>query len=169
MYHTIREFVQDWKVEAGLTLQVLEKLEDASLGQAVSEAQNRTLGDLGWHLVGSIPVFLGAGGVEFEGPDYKIPTPGSAAKITNDYRQMSEAAVKALEEQWTDEKLPEEILLFGMIPTTYAGLLNILVRHQIHHRGQMTILMRQAGLVPPGIYGPNEEETAAMRAAREQK
>ncbi|WP_258881781.1 DinB family protein [Paenibacillus sp. sptzw28] len=38
-------------------------------------------------------------------------------------------------------------------------------RHQIHHRGQMTILIRQAGLTAPGIYGPNEEETAAMRAA----
>jgi uncharacterized damage-inducible protein DinB len=44
--------------------------------------------------------------------------------------------------------------------------LDKLIRHQIHHRGQITILMRQAGLAAPGVYGPNEEETAAMKAAQ---
>lgn len=29
-----------------------------------------------------------------------------------------------------------------------------LITHQAHHRGQMTVLMRQAGLPVPGIYGP---------------
>ena len=45
-----------------------------------------------------------------------------------------------------------------------AMVLNVLIRHQIHHRGQMTILMRQAGVVVPSVYGPSREETAAMRA-----
>jgi len=40
-------------------------------------------------------------------------------------------------------------------------VLQTLVVHQIHHRGQMSVLMRQAGLVPPGIYGPTREEAAA--------
>ena len=29
--------------------------------------------------------------------------------------------------------------------------------HQIDHRGQMTVLMRQAGLNVPGVYGPSLE------------
>ena len=29
-----------------------------------------------------------------------------------------------------------------------------LINHQNHHRGQMTVLMRQAGLTVPGVYGP---------------
>jgi len=33
-----------------------------------------------------------------------------------------------------------------------------LIQHQNHHRGQMTVLMRQAGLTVPGIYGPAKEE-----------
>ena len=33
---------------------------------------------------------------------------------------------------------------------------------EAHHRGQMTVLMRQAGLTVPGIYGPAQEEWAAM-------
>ena len=38
--------------------------------------------------------------------------------------------------------------------------LAVLVRHQAHHRGQMTVLMRQAGLKVPGVYGPAREEWA---------
>jgi uncharacterized damage-inducible protein DinB len=35
-----------------------------------------------------------------------------------------------------------------------------LITHQIHHRGQMTVLMRQSGLKVPGFYGPSFEEWA---------
>jgi uncharacterized damage-inducible protein DinB len=41
---------------------------------------------------------------------------------------------------------------------------HILIDHQTHHRGQMTVLMRQAGLVVPGIYGPAKEAWAAYGA-----
>jgi hypothetical protein len=30
----------------------------------------------------------------------------------------------------------------------------------------MTVLLRQAGLVPPGVYGPSREESAALRARK---
>jgi len=36
----------------------------------------------------------------------------------------------------------------------------ILIIHQTHHLGQMSVLMRQAGLKVPGIYGPSKEEWA---------
>ena len=39
--------------------------------------------------------------------------------------------------------------------------LQVLVVHQAHHRGQMTVLMRQAGLEVPGVYGPSRQEWAA--------
>jgi uncharacterized damage-inducible protein DinB len=45
-------------------------------------------------------------------------------------------------------------------------ILHALVLHQVHNRGQMTVLMRQAGLVLPGVYGPTREE-AAPRAKQE--
>ena len=41
---------------------------------------------------------------------------------------------------------------------SYAVILTVIVRHEIHHRAQMTVLMRQAGLKVPGIYGPSKEE-----------
>ena len=43
---------------------------------------------------------------------------------------------------------------------TRAFTLGALIGHQCHHRGQVTVLMRQAGLKVPGIYGPAQEEWA---------
>ncbi|MDG0812635.1 DinB family protein [Cohnella rhizosphaerae] len=37
--------------------------------------------------------------------------------------------------------------------------------HQAHRRGQMTVLMRQAGLRPPGLYGPIYEVWIAQGMA----
>ncbi|MEK3789386.1 DinB family protein [Paenibacillus sp. FSL K6-1230] len=165
MYTTINGFLNDWKQEAAFTLQVLDKLTDTSLSQAVSNEQPRTIGEIAWHIVQSVPFFVNQIGFQQEVP---APQEGSASAIAQAYRRASEAVVAELSAHWADQddKLPQPIKLFGVIDTTVAGVLNTLVRHQIHHRAQLTILMRQAGLVAPGIYGPNEEETAAMKAAQ---
>jgi uncharacterized damage-inducible protein DinB len=41
-----------------------------------------------------------------------------------------------------------------------SATLLALIRHEIHHRGEMIALMRLAGLAVPGIYGPTREEWA---------
>ncbi len=165
MYQSIEQVVGDWNQEAALTLKVFEGLSDASLKQAVSATRGRTLGELAWHVASSPAGILGAAGLQIEGPDFKRPVPESAAEIVDAYRSMSAAVADAFKAQWTDARLSESLLLFGSMNMTYSGVLTLVVRHQIHHRGQMTILMRQADVVPPGVYGPNEEEAAA-RAAR---
>jgi uncharacterized damage-inducible protein DinB len=43
----------------------------------------------------------------------------------------------------------------------YRGMI---ISHGIHHRGQLTLMCRLAGGQAPGLYGPNREEMAAMRA-----
>lgn len=164
MYQSIQQFAADWAEESSLTLRVLSVLTDASLTQRVTETRGRTLGELAWHLPTSMSGMLGAGGVQADGPGFGAPTPNRAQEIVDGYRKVSESAAAAIQSQWTDAKLSEPLLLFGRIQSTYGGLLMLVVRHQIHHRGQMTVLMRQAGLVPPGVYGPTEEESAAMRA-----
>lgn len=166
MYRTIQDFMNDWAHESSLTSRVLAVLTDASLSQKVTPTKGRSLGDLAWHLATSISGMLGAGGLQIDGPGFADNVPSRAQDIADRYRQVSEAAVSAIQSQWTDDKLSDPLKLFGTIDTTYGGLLTLVVRHQIHHRGQMTILMRQAGLVPPGVYGPNEEEGAAIRAGQ---
>jgi len=41
---------------------------------------------------------------------------------------------------------------------------NFIMAHGIHHRGQLTLMCRLAGGQCPGLYGPNREEMAALRA-----
>ena len=43
-------------------------------------------------------------------------------------------------------------------------LWGMIISHGIHHRGQLSLMCRLAGGQAPGLYGPNREETAAMRA-----
>ena len=43
-------------------------------------------------------------------------------------------------------------------------LWDAIVAHGIHHRGQLSLMCRLAGGQAPGLYGPNREEMAAMRA-----
>jgi hypothetical protein len=38
-----------------------------------------------------------------------------------------------------------------------------LLMHAVHHRGQLTLLCRLAGGVPPGLFGRTREQTAARR------
>ena len=75
-----------------------------------------------------------------------------------------EAASQRLAEQvagWSDAALETEDEMYGERWARGRTLL-ALVAHQAHHRGQMTVLMRQAGLAVPGIYGPAREEWAAF-------
>ena len=44
-------------------------------------------------------------------------------------------------------------------------LWSMIIFHAIHHRGQLSLMCRLAGGQAPGLYGPNREETAAMRSA----
>jgi uncharacterized damage-inducible protein DinB len=67
----------------------------------------------------------------------------------------------AVKKQWTDASLKEMKNVFGM-EMQKAVTLSLLIKHIIHHRGQMTVLMRQAGLNVPGVYGPSRNEWSQM-------
>ena len=67
---------------------------------------------------------------------------------------------KAVRAGWTDADLPGEIDMYGE-KWPRGQTLQALIAHEAHHRGQMTVLMRQAGLAVPGVYGPAREEWAA--------
>jgi uncharacterized damage-inducible protein DinB len=162
MYNTIADFVQDWNRESGNSLKVERALTDPSLAQKV-DPEGRSLGQLAWHMVGMIGLVASAVGLEIDAPPRGTEAPASAAAIADAYekaaRSLGEQATKKLK----DEKLSTEVPLFGRTLSIDMALQS-LVRHQIHHRGQMTVLMRQAGLAVPGVYGPSREESAALRA-----
>lgn len=160
MYTTITEFIQDWSYEAALTQKILDALTDASLQQQVTP-EGRTLGRLAWHVVTNVPEFLSHFGLAIEMANDSATVPSSAKEIAERFRKNSADAVEAVKQQWTDESLKHVQNAFGRdLPN--AVILSLLIKHMIHHRGQMTILMRQAGLKIPGVYGPAREQWREM-------
>jgi uncharacterized damage-inducible protein DinB len=160
MYYKISDFLSDWEYEKEATLKMLGTLTDESLNQKVI-SRGRSLGQLAWHITGSIGEMMSRTGIEVNSPDDNTDAPDSAEEIKSIYDTVSSSLKDELKSKWSDETLKIEDDMYGQ-KWKRGVTLSVLITHQIHHRGQMTVLMRQAGLKVPGIYGPAYEEWAAM-------
>jgi uncharacterized damage-inducible protein DinB len=162
MLRKIEDFQKDWAYEVESTVKVLNTLTDESLSQKVSP-DGRSLGFLGWHLtqtLGEMPALVG---LKVDAPEFSVECPAKASEIAAAYEKAGKSVAEEVAKNWTDETLLQEDQMYG--ETWARGLtLFYLIAHQAHHRGQMTVLMRQAGLPVPGVYGPAKEEWAAMGA-----
>ncbi|RKQ30784.1 DinB family protein [Oceanobacillus halophilus] len=158
MYRKVEDFLQDWSNSSQGTLQVLESITDEKLGQAIVEGHS-TLGWLGWHLATAPAFFAGLVGLEVKASGNPSDVPAKASEIAQAYKKITEDVKQAVEKNLTDEKLEETVDSFGK-ETPRGVLLRTLIDHQTHHRGQMTVLLRQAGLPVPGVMGPTKEEQA---------
>lgn len=159
MYTSISKFIKDWNYERDSTLKLFSNLTDESLNQKVTP-DGRSLGFIAWHLVQTIPEMMGKTGLKIDGPAFESETPKSAKEISDAFEKSSNSFTLQLEKNWNDETLLNEDDMYG--ENWQRGLtLLYLMLHHAHHRGQMTVLMRQAGLKVTGVYGPSKEEWAA--------
>ena len=161
MYRTIEDFINDWNYESEATLKVFGNVTDEAMEQRVTP-EGRSLGFLMWHItLTPIEMLGGQAKIPVDGPALGTPAPQTAAEITATYARVAEATIDGVKGALTDEKLTEMIPMYGGEMWSYGATLQALVHHQAHHRGQITVLMRQAGLPVPGVYGPSREEWIA--------
>jgi uncharacterized damage-inducible protein DinB len=158
MYRTIEDFLNDWKYESEATIKMIKTLSDESLAQKCAP-DSRSLGFLAWHITLTLREMGGKAGLNVEGPEEDAPLPSSAMAIASAYETAAQSVATEVKKGWNDSMLGEKIDMYGEQWTRSATLAS-LVKHQIHHRAQMTMLMRQAGLKVPGVYGPSREEWA---------
>jgi uncharacterized damage-inducible protein DinB len=159
MFRRVSDFTAAWEHESASTLLILRALDDRSLGQAVA-ADHRTLGRLAWHLATTLGEMMDRTGLKVAGPAHDAPVPPSAAAIASAYESAARSVADQVAHGWTDAALEVTDDMYGQ-KWPRGGTLMALVCHQAHHRGQMTVLMRQAGLPVPGVYGPAREEWTA--------
>lgn len=156
MFTAIRHFLSAWRHESASTARLFAELTDASLAQRVAPG-HRTLGELAWHIVVSPREIVGKTGLAYDAPRKADPQPPRATAIQSAYVDAAKALAAALEREWKDETLRVKDSMYGQMWP--RGLtLDVVLRHEIHHRGQMTVLMRQAGLRVPGLYGASKDE-----------
>ncbi|HLO65774.1 MAG TPA: DinB family protein [Holophaga sp.] len=163
MFRRIEDLRTCLAEETEKTLQILDALPEAALDTRVAEGF-RDLRRMAWHLVETrleMPGHLGLrvkGCHLLQGPFIQDP-PATLGEIRATFAEAAASLDEALA-TWTDADLDREDELYG--ETWRRGrTFMVLVVHEIHHRGQMTVLMRQAGLPVPGIYGPAKEGWAA--------
>ena len=162
MYRRIEDFLRNWEYEAESTKKVLASLTDATLKQAVSN-DHRTLGRIAWHIITTIPEMMGRTGLKITEVAADSPMPKSAAEFKKAYGDVSKSLQDLVTGTWQDDTLKVFDDMYGEQWQRGASL-RILISHEIHHRAQMTVLMRQAGLPVPGVYGPSLEEWSGYGA-----
>ena len=159
MYYKISVFIEDWKYESESTIKILSNLTDSPLTKHPGE-NIRTAGRLAWHIVTALGEMAHRTGLTFETVDDNAPIPSAAKEIVAEYKRTSDGMVKEMSEKWSDKTLLSEDDMYGEM-WAKGKTLGVLITHQIHHRAQLTVVMRLAGLKVPGIYGPAKEEWAA--------
>jgi uncharacterized damage-inducible protein DinB len=159
MYYKLIDFVKDWKSESESTLKIFSALTNDSLSQSVTPG-GRNIGRLAWHITTSIGEMLTRTGLNTSCPKESDPVPQKSEEIKSVYKKAAQSVIDEVTGKWNDNSLLNETEMYGEVwknGTTLTALIN----HQIHHRAQITVLMRQAGLKVPGIYGPSKEEWSA--------
>lgn len=155
MIRRIDDFLAGWAYESESTLNVLRALTDASLERKVYDG-GRTSGYLAWHIVLSLGEMMGRVGIATDCPAHDSAAPTSAEAIAEAYLAASSSLRAAVKAGWDDETLLREDDMYGE-RWKRGQTLAALMMHQAHHRGQLTVLLRQSGIRPPGVYGPVKE------------
>ena len=154
MYRKVEDFIEEWTIASEGTANVMKAITDEKLDQSIVPGHS-TLGWLAWHLVGAAGAFGHFAGFNVQGPGHDDPQPTSAQEISKAYETLAQA-IKEEAAKLTDEDLLGDVNSFTG-QTKRGKLLRGMIDHQTHHRGQMTVLLRQAGLAVPPVMGPTKE------------
>jgi uncharacterized damage-inducible protein DinB len=159
---TIEALLQELDQEAHTTRRVLERVPGDRLGWKPHD-KSMSLGQLALH-VATVP-----GGVAqialqspFPLPEFKQPSAASAAELIPALEQSVAKAHEiirtmddaALANIWRAMDGEREVMALPV----GALLRSIMLNHWYHHRGQLSVYLRQLGVPVPSIYGPSADE-----------
>jgi uncharacterized damage-inducible protein DinB len=158
MFRKIEDFIHEWKYESESTLKVFKNISNEELNKKNNE-NVRSIAVLAWHTTITLSEMMNKAGLQVSGPAEHSKPPMTIQEIIEAYDNSARSVNEQVLKHWNDDTLLEEVNMYGE-NWKKGTVLSILIRHQAHHRGQLTILMRHAGLKVPGVYGPSKEEWA---------
>jgi len=162
----LENFVASWDRETASTVKLLQSLPKGQYDFR-PDASGRSLGELAWHLAeGDAYMTYGIeqGGFSMNMRPPGIERPRQIEALAPEFERVHREAVARVR-ALKPEDLDREIQFFDGRPMAIRHVLwDGILSHGIHHRGQLSLMCRLAGGQAPGMYGPNREEMAAMRA-----
>lgn len=164
-------FLAEFEQESVATRKFLERIPEASLGWR-PHPKSMTLGQLGLHLAQAPGAVLAmAVPDECEPPDFGAgpPQPDNVAEILAAFDESLAAARKILPTIddarmaaiWTLKVGGQSVLA---LPRA-AALRTIFLNHTYHHRGQLSVYLRELDVSLPSAYGPTADEAPDFMTA----
>jgi uncharacterized damage-inducible protein DinB len=159
----IDEMLQELEQEAQTTRRVLERVPDNKLAWRPHE-KARTLGELALHVAtvpGGVAEFV-ASPSPVQAPNFTDASPKSASELIPALDQSIATAKRVLGAMddpqllatWRMMKDGRELLALPRV----AVLRSIMLNHWYHHRGQLSVYLRELDVPIPSIYGPSADE-----------
>jgi uncharacterized damage-inducible protein DinB len=158
MFRHINDFIQSFQYESESTLKVFKNITNEAL-VAKPHANVRSMQRLVWHITITLGEMLGKAGLQIDCPDEHSEPLSDMKTICDIYEKASKSVLEQVK-TWTDADLDTEVNMYGE-NWSKGTILSVLIKHEAHHRGQLTVLMRLNGLSVPGVYGPSKEEWTA--------
>ena len=144
----IQAFLTEWEREFAATTRLMGNLPPTALSWR-PHPKSRTAGELVWHLVQNER--LGANAY-LAGKDLGEEDPAAPATL----QAMIQAY--ALQHQDLAERVRKAPLGCWTHPQTGAAFLQArLLKHAIHHRGQLSVYLRLLDAKVPAVYGPTAD------------
>jgi len=165
----IEALLQELEQEAQTTRRVLERVPDAALGWK-PHPKSMSLGQLALHVAttpGGVAEIAARPGLD-EPPQFVQPAAQSAAELVPALEQ-SLAKARGLLGGMDDRQAMETWTLKSGEQVLMTMPRAIMLNHWYHHRGQLSVYLRQLNVPVPSIYGPSADEnpfaaTAAVPA-----
>ena len=161
----LERFLTTWDREAANTAKLLRAL-PASQYDFRPDAGGRSLGELAWHLAegdGYMSYGIQRGQFNMMDRPPNLERPRTVEALAPGFERIHQEAVGRIRPLAVAD-LDRELPFFGHQVSIREILWDMIISHGVHHRGQLALMCRLAGGEAPGLYGPNREETAAMRA-----
>jgi uncharacterized damage-inducible protein DinB len=161
----LERFITTWNREAENTAKLLRALPPSQYDFRPDQG-GRSVGELAWHIAeGDAYMSHGIenGGFTMNMKPPNMERPRTVEALAPGYERIHREAVARIG-KLTPDDLDREIEFFGSQVAIRNILWDMIICHGVHHRGQLALMCRLAGGQTPGLYGPNREEMAAMRA-----
>ena len=162
----VETFFVAWDREAQKTVEMLKML-PAGQYDFRPDTAGRSLGELAWHLAeldGYISFAIANGKFSQDEKPPNILRPRTIDALAPGYERIHKEARERLA-SLTVADLDKELDFFGSPLTVSSLLWDATLAHSIHHRGQLSLLVRLAGGAVPSLFGPTREQRPLQRSA----
>ncbi|HEY6928409.1 MAG TPA: DinB family protein [Thermoanaerobaculia bacterium] len=157
-----KTFLSEFDTEMAATRKLLERIPADRLDWKPHE-KSRTLGELATHVTEMPRWGLRFQGETFQVGSEKAPPMKTAAQFVARFDENTAAGRAGLAGK-TDDQMRAEFKVLKPNGEVFFALprrslvRRVLLNHLIHHRGQLTVYLRQNDVPLPSIYGPTADE-----------